>query len=182
MRHTHTKHMVLIALFASLIAVTGYISIPLPISPVPISGQTLAILLAGLLLSPRDAFMAVVLWILMGIAGMPVFSGGRAGLAVLTGPSGGYIIGFIFAAVATSRLKGKKPNLMRYGLACLLSSLVLVYAFGVSGLMFIAGMPLVAAFQAGVLPFLIGDGLKIIAASLIAYKIHQSAPQLIKTT
>ena len=87
MRTVSTKDMILAGMFAALIGVMGYVSIPIPISPVPISGQTLVIMLIGLLLTPKQAFYSVATWILVGIAGAPVFSGGRAGIAVLASPN-----------------------------------------------------------------------------------------------
>lgn len=178
MKQFSIQEMVKIALFTSLIAALGFVSIPLPFSPVPITGQTLGIILAGLLLTPQGAGSAVALWAFMGTIGLPVFSGGRAGYQVLMGPSGGYILGFLACAVFIAFLRGKQPNLVRYALVSAIGSTVIIYAFGVLGLMLIVKLPLAAAFANGVLPFLIGDTLKLIIAVATALQLKRSAPQL----
>lgn len=167
----------MIALFASLTAALGYFSIPLPFSPVPVSGQTLAIILAGLLLTPRAAGSSIGLWVMMGVIGLPVFSGGRAGFGVLMGPSGGYIIGFIVCAWFIAMFRGKTPNIARFAVISAFGSFVIIYAFGLMGLMVTTGMTLPAAFTAGVVPFLIGDTIKIVAAVAIAIPLHKHAKQ-----
>ena len=95
----------LIAVFAALVAGSALIAaIPVGGMGVPITLQTLAVMLTGLALGPARAFAAVGLYVLLGLAGLPIFSGGRSGLGVLAGPSAGYIIGFVFAATAVGWL------------------------------------------------------------------------------
>ncbi|HSL37554.1 MAG TPA: biotin transporter BioY, partial [Arthrobacter sp.] len=95
----------LIAVFAALVAGSALIAaIPVAGMGVPITVQTLAVMLTGLALGPGRAFAAVGLYVLLGLAGLPIFSGGRSGLGVLAGPSAGYIIGFVFAATAAGWL------------------------------------------------------------------------------
>ena len=79
---------------ASIMAALSFIAVPLPISPVPITLQILGVMLAGLLLGPQLGTMAVCLYLIAGISGLPVFAGGAAGIGVLMGPSGGYLLGF----------------------------------------------------------------------------------------
>lgn len=103
-----TKDIVFCSLFASLTAVFGYIRIPLPFSPVPITLQTLAVMLAGSLLPPKTAFLSMVVYILMRVAGLPVFALGPAGFGVLLGPTGGYIMSWPIAAYIIAFLLDRK--------------------------------------------------------------------------
>ena len=93
---SRTRTMVTAALIASLIAVGAFVC--LPVGAVPVTLQTLAVVLAAILLSPGGAFAATGVYVLLGVVGVPVFSGGRAGLAVLVGPTGGFILGFVAGA------------------------------------------------------------------------------------
>ena len=89
---------VLIACGSMLVALTAQISIPLPFSPVPVTGQTLAVLLIGALLGSRRGALSLVAYLLAGLIGLPVFASGAAGPAYIMGPTGGYLVGFIAAA------------------------------------------------------------------------------------
>ncbi len=173
MKTVSTKDMILAGMFAALIGVMGYVSVPIPISPVPISGQTLAIMLIGLMLTPKQAFYSVATWMLVGIAGAPVFSGGRAGIGVLAGPSGGYIIGFLAGAVAISYLKGKDVSMAKMYMAAIVGGILVVYACGVPMMAFLLNMDAATALKAGALPFLIGDFIKVFIAVNLAYALRK---------
>ncbi|HCD09079.1 MAG TPA: biotin transporter BioY, partial [Thermoanaerobacter sp.] len=106
-----TKDMILASLFAAITFIMGFVKIPLPFSPVPITGQTFAVMLAGGLLNPTSAFLSLFIFDLLGAIGIPVFSGLTGGLNVLVGPTGGYILSWPFAAFLISlTLKNKKAN------------------------------------------------------------------------
>ena len=85
------RDLCLIAIFASLAAVTAQISIPIPFSPIPLSCGMIGVYTAGIMLAPRSAFFSQICYLLMGAVGLPVFSGFRGGIAVLFGPTGGYL-------------------------------------------------------------------------------------------
>lgn len=172
MNKMSTRDMILAGMFAALIGVMGYVSIPIPISPVPISGQTLVIMLIGLLLTPKQAFYSVVAWIFVGVAGAPVFSGGRAGIAVLASPSGGYIMGFLVGAVVISLLKGKETNMMKMSFAAITGGILVVYACGVPVMALLLSMDMATALKAGALPFLIGDFIKVFIAVSLALPLR----------
>lgn len=165
------KDMMYSSIFAALISVLGYVIIPLPFSLVPVTGQTLGIMLAGLLLGPLQAFLSVFIFILLGIAGVPVFSGGRSGIGVLAGPSGGYIVGFLVGAVVISLLCRKTNNIWKLGGSAIVGGIIVVYLLGVSRLSFLTGMGLEKAIVTGALPFIPGDILKVIAATLLARRL-----------
>ncbi|MDD5711728.1 MAG: biotin transporter BioY [Smithellaceae bacterium] len=166
---TSLKGMIYASLFGTLTAVGAYIVIPLPL--VPITGQTLFVNLAGLLLGGYWGALSQVVYILLGVMGLPVFDGGKAGLGVLFGPTGGYLIGFVLAAYAIGKLvpRSGDPGLAKLLLAMLIG-IALVYIPGVLQLSFVAKLGLTKALMVGAVPFLIGDVIKIVLAALIYKK------------
>jgi len=163
---TDLKMTVYASLFVALIAVGAFIAIP--IGPVPIVLQNMFVLLAGLLLGPVWGLACVAVYLIIGLAGLPVFAGGTSGLGKLFGPTGGYLLGYlpcVFITASVSRGLGKKPAFDI--LAMVLGSLI-VYSAGVPWLKAVTGMSLEKAVMAGMVPFLIGDALKIMAAAFLA--------------
>lgn len=145
------------------IALSARIAIHLPFSPVPITGQTLAVLLAGALLGSRRGALSVLAYLAEGLAGLPVFSAGRAGLAHLLGPTGGYLIGFVAAAYLTGYLaeRGWDRRPLTTALAMLAGNVAL-YLPGLAWLASFVGAD--KALALGLYPFVIGDLLKIVLA------------------
>lgn len=153
------------ALFVALITLGSYIVIPLPFSPVPIALQSGFVILAGLLLPLRWAVASVGGYLLLGALGLPLFAGGTGGLGHILGPTGGYLLGYLPAVAITAVLAGDSP--WRNGLAGAVGSL-LIYALGVPWLGVVQGLSPLQAVSLGMLPFLIGDALKVVAAALLA--------------
>lgn len=149
-----------------IVALSAQLALHLPFSPVPITGQTLAVLLAGAMLGSRRGALAVVAYVLEGIAGLPVFAGGVGGPAHLLGPTGGYLLGFVAAAYVTGRLSeyGWDRRAASAALAMLLGNLVL-YAPGLAWLAAFVGAD--KALAVGLYPFIVGDLLKIAIAVLM---------------
>jgi biotin transport system substrate-specific component len=172
MKTNKTSRMIKIALMAALIGILSYISIPIP--PVPITAQTIAVMLAGLLLTPMDAMLSLLIFILLGAIGVPVFSNGSSGLGVLFGPTGGYIFGFLISAGFISYFKGTGKNIYRNLIVTTIGGIFVVYLIGIPWLAISYDMTLINAIKAGALPFLIGDLLKVILASFIGKKINQA--------
>lgn len=162
-----------ISLFATLISVSGYIFIPLPFSAVPVTAQTLAVMLTGSLLPVGHAFASVLIFLLMGAIGLPVFSGGASGLGIIIGQTGGYLIGFLAGAVFISALKGKAPGFLRLLAINAIGGIIMVYTFGVLWLSFVAGIGIIKAIAIGALPFIPGDIVKIAAAALITLRLNK---------
>ncbi|MBN2899917.1 MAG: biotin transporter BioY [Clostridia bacterium] len=179
MKNISIKDMILAGMFAALIGIMGYVSIPIPISPVPISGQTLVIMIIGLLLTPKQAFYSVATWILVGVAGAPVFSGGRAGISVLASPSGGYIIGFLAGAVAISMLKGRSISMGKMYFSAIIGGILVVYACGVPVMAYLLNMDMMTALKAGAVPFLIGDLIKVLISVNLAYTLRGRLERLV---
>lgn len=153
------------SLMAALIAVGAFIAVP--VGPVPIVLQNLFVMLAGLLLGMRWGLASVGLYLLAGICGLPVFSGGGAGLGHIFGPTGGYLLGYL-PAVLIIGLVSEKVNSMLPKLLALIIGAAFVYLFGVSWLKIVTGMSPGKAMAVGMLPFLVGDAIKIVAALCIA--------------
>lgn len=176
----------LIAVFAALVAVSAVVpAIPVGALGVPVTVQTLAVMLTGLALGPGRAFAAVGLYVLLGLAGLPIFSNGRGGLGVLAGPSAGYILAFPIAAAAVGwlaavvlrRTTGKVRALALFA-AAMAGSIVFVHGLGILGLVVNARLELSKAFLAD-LAFYPGDVIKNILAVSVALALHKAFPDLL---
>jgi biotin transport system substrate-specific component len=152
-----------------LTALMARVEIPLPFTPVPITGQTFAVLLVGAALGSRRGALSMAVYLLEGALGLPVFAGGAAGLARLRGPTGGYLIGFIAAAFVTGWLaeRGWDRRPATTALAMLTGNAV-IYLFGLPWLAWFVGGFLgpKGALALGLLPFVPGDLLKLLLATL----------------
>jgi biotin transport system substrate-specific component len=148
------------------VAGMAQVRIPLPFTPIPITGQTFAVLLVGASLGSRRGAASLGLFLLLGLSGLPFFAGGAGGISVLLGPTGGFLIGFILAAWLVGLLAGR--GLDRRIPSAVLSFLageLVIYLCGVAWLSFYLGIP--GAIAAGFLPFVIGDAIKLAAAGLV---------------
>jgi len=148
------------------IALSAQVAIHLPFSPVPVTGQTLAVILVGMLLGSRRGSLALLTYLAEGLAGLPVFAGGTAGPARLLGPTGGYLVGFIVAAYVTGLLaeRGWDRRVGTTLLAMLFGNAVL-YALGLPWLAAFVGVR--RALPLGLYPFIPGDLLKVVLAALL---------------
>jgi biotin transport system substrate-specific component len=184
-----TKDLVLVALFTAMIIVLGLIPpVPVPWVPVPITLQTFGVMLAGLILGPWRGGLVVLTYVLIAMVGIPVLPGGRAGLAVLAGPTGGFLLGMIPGAVITGWVAGVvprglasaeprgwkmvAPQVFRCWIASVLGGLLVVYAVGIPWLATVTGMGLSKAAWA-IVVFLPGDLLKALVASIVAQRVRR---------
>lgn len=168
-----TAEMTKMALMVAMNCVSAYIIIPLPFSLSPLALQTLIVNLTGYVLNAKQAFMTMLVYLLVGLAGVPVFTGGSAGPGKLFGPTGGYIIGFLVTAVFLAYFKGEKYNFKRYALFGCVIGIPLIYVFGVVQLKLITGMGWDKAIMTGALPFIPLDIVKCLAAAVIAGPINR---------
>jgi len=171
------RDLVLVALFAALTAIMAYIAVPMPGGLPPITGQTFAVMLAGLLLGANKGAMSQIIYILLGVVGLPVFAGGMAGLNILVGRTGGFLLGFVLGAYLIGKLMEKKsnPSLLTLSFAALFGGVLVVYIPGIWQMARVLGIPLETA--AGfMLPFLPGDFIKVAVASLLAQRILLTLP------
>ncbi len=157
-----------ITLMTAFLVAASYLVIPLPFAVAAISIQTLAINLIALLLPPVQAGLSIVIYILLGAVGLPVFNGGNGGIGYLLGPTGGFFAGFIAAVVLISLLKGKKYSLVRYSIVTVFIGIPVMYLFALGWMVYVTGMSVRDAFLAGCAPFLLGDAAKCIVAGIVA--------------
>lgn len=154
---------------AALIAASAQVAIPLPFTPVPITGQTFSILLVGAALGTLRGGSSSLLYVLAGSLGAPVFADGSGGLAALTGPTGGYLLAFPLAAALTGRLAERRwDRRFSSALGAMLCGNVVVYLIGLPWLAASLGTSLERTLELGLYPFVPGDVLKLyLAAALL---------------
>jgi biotin transport system substrate-specific component len=173
-----TQQLVRAALFTALVIVFAIIPpLPMPFVPVPLTLQTLGVMLAGLILSPRLAALAMLLYVVLALVGFPVLPGGRGGLAVFAGPTGGFILGFIPGAFVVSWLAARRLSetttaamIARNFGAAVFGGAIVVYAIGVPWLAMVTGMTMDRALMA-VVVFLPGDLVKAVIATIVALRV-----------
>ncbi len=161
--------LVLIGLSAGLIAGSAQISIALPFTPVPITGQTFAVLLVGASLGTVRGGASALLYVLLGIAGAPVYAHGAQGWAVITGASGGYLVSYPFASALTGWLAERHwDRRFSSAVGAMLTGNVLIYLFGLPWLAVVLGTGLEKTLELGLYPFVPGDIFKLyLAAALL---------------
>lgn len=155
---------VLVLAGSALIALAAQVRIPLPFSPVPVTGQTFAVLLVAAALG-RLGVASVIAYLTEGAIGLPVFAGGAAGLSYIGGPTGGYLVGFVLAALIVGAAAERRwDRRLVTSLLVMLLGEIAIYACGVAWL---ARFPLpVSPWQAGLIPFIPGDLFKMVLAAL----------------
>ena len=171
------QKMAIIALMTAVLCILAPISIPIFISPVPISLGVLAIYLTAYVLSPLDATISVIIFILLGTFGLPVFSGYSGGLSKLVGPTGGYIIGFLFTVYISSLFIHMKKGII-YDVIGMITGLALCYILGTIWFSYQQGKGFIASLLLCVVPFLIGDAIKIIVAVILGTQINKRLTHL----
>ena len=153
---------------AGLVALCAQIEIPLAFTPVPISGQTFAVLLVGASLGPLLGASSLLLYFCVGLIGAPVYSGGDGGWEIVHGATGGYLVGFIAAAVLTGWLAPRRwDRHFNSAVAAMLSGSVVIYLFGLPWLAKEIGTGLEGTLEAGLYPFVIGDLIKLYLAGML---------------
>lgn len=162
------RHVVVVLGAALLTAASAQMFVPLPFSPVPISGQTFAVLLTAAALGPARGVAAQGLYVALGAIGLPFYAQGAGGVQVVLGATGGYLLGFIAAAavVGWCARQGFDRSVRGTALSFIAGSLV-IYAVGVPWLAAVTGLSLGSAIGAGLLPFLVGDALKGLLAACV---------------
>ncbi|MEA1895770.1 MAG: biotin transporter BioY [Euryarchaeota archaeon] len=165
---TSVRPMIYASMFAALTAIGAFIRIPIPASPVPITLQVFFVLLAGLLLGSKWAGMSMIVYVMLGIIGFPVFSGGLSGIGVLLGPTGGYLIGFIPAAFVTGLVTETFGRSTFSAICAMITGIAAIYLLGAFQLSVVSGLSIPQSVVIGVIPFLIGDSIKLVAALIVS--------------
>ena len=165
--------MAYIGMFTALITVCSWISIP---TTIPFTLQTFAVFLTVALIGTKRSFISVIIYILLGAVGLPVFSGFKGGVGALLGPTGGYIIGFLFTALITGLILDKIGKKIWIEAVAMILGLIVCYAFGTAWFITVynkgnEAIGLMTALSWCVIPYLIPDGVKIALAILIEKRI-----------
>ena len=173
-----TKQMVLIALMTAVTCVLGPLSIPLPFSPVPISLTNFAIFLAIFVLGMKSGTISFIIYLLLGAIGVPVFSSFRGGLQVLAGPTGGYLIGFIFLALIMGFALDHFDRKLVPTIIGMIIGMAGCYAFGTVWLAKLLSLSFKEGLMMGVIPYLPGDAAKIIIAAIVGPKLYGATQKI----
>ncbi|MCR5833392.1 MAG: biotin transporter BioY [Selenomonadaceae bacterium] len=173
MKRLTVRDMTKISMCVALCCVTAYISFPLPFTPGMITALTFAMSLTAYILPPRQTFTVILVYILLGSVGLPVFVGGTSGIGRLFLPTGGFIWAWLIAYPLLSYLKGSTPNLKRYMLANIATVLPITYAGGLISMVLLMEITLWQAMTMAVFPYIFGDTLKALAAALLGIKLQK---------
>ena len=160
-----------IAVMTAVLCILGPLSVP--VGPVPISLATLGILLSVYVLGTKEGTAACILYLAIGAIGLPVFSGFQGGFAKIAGPTGGYMLGYLFLALIAGWFIHKYYDIIWLQFIGMCLGTVVLYVFGTVWLAHVAGMTFMEAMAAGVLPFIIGDVLKMICAIVLGRTINR---------
>ena len=168
-----TAQLTKMAMMIALVSAMSYVRIPLPFSEAAITGQTLAVNMIALLLTPKEAFVTMCCYWLLGLVGAPVF-GGMAGPGKLFGPGGGYFMAFVLAVVLIGLFRGKQYKLSRYIVVTVLVGIFVIDAMGFVWLKFVTGISWKSAFVAGVVAFVPLDIAKCVLASIVVKPLQRA--------
>lgn len=165
-----TKKLVYCGLFSAVIAIMAMISLPL--QPIPLNMALLGVLLAGGILGKKYGTISVLVYILLGLCGLPVFSGFRGGVGVIAGPTGGYIASYLIIAFLTG-LVYEKTRKIKFAVPVMLISVLLCYAVGTAWYCYIMKSDVMSALALCVLPFIPSDIIKIVIALIVLNKYRR---------
>jgi biotin transport system substrate-specific component len=166
--NSRVRDVALVVAGALFIYLTARVSIPIPGTPIPMTGQTFGVLLVGGSLGLRRGFAAVSLYVLLGVIGLPFFADGEGGISVILGASGGFLIGFIAAGAIVGRLAELGWDRKFIGaLGAMLVGEAILYAIGLPWLKAVTGMSWQQTIDAGLVPFIVGDAIKAVLAAAL---------------
>lgn len=166
-----TRQMTLIGLVTAITCLIAPFSIPIPVSPVPISLTNLILYLSVYVLGMKYSTISYAIYLLLGLVGLPVFSGFSGGIGKLGGPTGGYLVGFIFLTLISGFFVEKFRQKIAMEAAGMILGTVVAYLFGTIWICAQMHISFVAGLSLGVFPYLIGDVIKIIAACIVGPKL-----------
>jgi biotin transport system substrate-specific component len=182
-----TRDISLVAAFAALISASAYVgAIPVGSAGVPITLQTMTVMLAGCVLGPARGFSAVVLYLALGAVGLPVFAEHSSGIGVFSGPSGGYLVAFPLAAALAGFLvayvaRDRRTRALVVFACSITASILVIHVLGVLGMKLYFDVSLREAISYD-MPFWIGDVVKTSLVAMIAAEAHRAFPQLLQRT
>lgn len=176
--HSRVRTVALVIGFALLTAAAAQITVPLPWTPVPLTGTTFAVLLAGASLGWCSGAASQALYVGLGAAGLPFYQGGESGWTYATGVTGGYLVGFVVAAALVGFLaeRGQDRSVVT-AIPAMLAGTAVIFVFGVAWLGHVLDADVATALTLGLLPFVIGDALKLVAAGALLPLAWRLAPR-----
>ncbi len=172
MQQSNVRELTKMSMCVAMLCVTAYISFPLPFTPGMVTALTFALSLTAYILTPRQTFTVIAIYILLGAAGLPVLGGGQS-LSRLIGPTGGFYLAWLVAYPLLSAAKGTAPNFRRYALTNVLIAVPITYAGGLVSMILMLDVTFSQAVTMAVLPFIPGDILKAAAASFVGVRLQK---------
>ena len=169
----NTRILTKLAICVALLSISAYISIPLPFTAAMLTALTVVVNLVAFILTPKQAFLTLAVYILLGAAGMPVFVGGTAGFGKLIGPTGGFILGFLLSAPLISLLKGKVPDFKRYMFIAVFVGMPVIYLCGSISMCLVQNLDIISTLVVAVFPFILGDIVKAGIAAYLGVKLNK---------
>lgn len=161
------------AICLAMMCVSAYIAFPLPFASTMVSATTIVLNLTAFILTAKQTFITVLLYIIIGAVGLPVFVGGSCGFGEIFGPNGGFFLGFLIAYPLISIFKGKEPSFRRYWIVAVSIGIPIIYAGAIMSVMLFLKMTIIKAFLITALPFIPGDIVKAIIAAWIGIRINR---------
>ena len=177
-QNSRTRQITLIGLMTAITCILAPLSIPLPFSPVPISLTNLVIFISVFILGMKDATISFLIYLLLGSVGLPVFASFYAGLSVLAGPTGGYLIGFIFLALIQGFAMKYFDRKLIPTIIGMLIGMAVCYIFGTVWLAKLMSLSFKEGLFMGVIPYLPGDAVKIIIAVIVGPKLYAATKKV----
>lgn len=166
-----TKELTVTGLMTAVLCILGPVSLPIPFSPVPISLTNFVIYTAVYILGMKRAATSCLIYLCLGTVGLPVFSGFSGGLGKLAGPTGGYLIGFLFLALIQGFIMEQFPGKIRTSVIGMILGTIVCYTFGTVWLSWQMHLSFGAALAVGVIPYLPGDAVKMILSAIAGPRI-----------
>ena len=168
-----TRNLTKMALCVALMAISSYLSFPLPFTPALVVATTIIINMTAFILKPNDAFLVILAWLLIGAAGVPVLPAGTAGLGRLLGPTGGFYVSFVVAAWLMSKLLNGSNSFKKMVFLGIAVGMPVIYIGGCISMYLVAHMSVWATLVAAVFPFIFGDVVKVVAGAFLATRINE---------
>lgn len=173
-RRINIREITLIGLMAAVLCIVAPLSIPIPFSPVPISFTNLAIYFAVFILGWKKGTLSYLIYFMLGLIGLPVFSGFTGGLAKVAGPTGGYLIGFIFLAIISGYFIEKFNGKVYMYVIGMVLGLLVTFVLGTAWLSYQLDVTLAKGLMMGVIPYLPGDVVKIVIATIVGPTLRKA--------
>lgn len=168
-----TVELTKISMCVALCCVSSFIYFPLPFTPGMVTALTLAMSLSAYLLTPKQTFMVILIYLLLGAVGLPIFAG-SGGPGKLLSPVGGFYFAWLIAYPILSAFKGERPNLKRYSIVNIFLTMPITYAGGLLSMYFLSDVTILQAAAMAVLPFIPGDVIKTLAAAFLGVRLNKA--------